>query len=92
MGLTIDNKIPNSHKLLENTLVAHKKHSLSLQWGSKECPLSHGFLMSSSYCGSVETNPTSIHKDAGLIPGLNQWVGDAAQIPHCYGCGVGQQL
>ena len=30
----------------------------------------------SSHCGSVVTNPTRIHKDAGLIPGLAQWVGD----------------
>ena len=29
-----------------------------------------------SYHGSVETNLPSIHEDAGLIPGLIQWVKD----------------
>ena len=29
-----------------------------------------------SHCGSVVMNPTSIHEDAGSIPGPNQWVDD----------------
>ena len=28
----------------------------------------------SSCCGTVETNPTSIHEDVGSIPGLVPWV------------------
>ena len=28
----------------------------------------------SSYCGKVETYPTSIHEDTGSIPGLTKWV------------------
>ena len=30
--------------------------------------------MGNSYCGAAETNLTSIHEDAGSIPGLTQWV------------------
>ena len=32
----------------------------------------------SSYCGSAEINPTSIHEGTGSIPSPAQWVKDQA--------------
>ena len=42
--------------------------------------LIHNYIYRSSRCGSVKTNLTSIHEDAGWIPGLDQWVRDPALL------------
>ena len=42
----------------------------------------------SSHCGSAVMNPTSIHEDVGLIPGLAQWIKDPA---FAMSCGVGRR-
>ena len=37
-------------------------------------------IIGSSHHGSMETNMTSIHEAAGLIPGFSQWVKDLALL------------
>ena len=43
----------------------------------------------SSLCGSTVNKPTRIHKDAGSIPGLVQWVEGSGVA---MSCGVGRRL
>ena len=63
-----------------------------------------GWLIVGLFSSPTGMNPTSIHKDAGSIPSLGQWVKDlvlpcamvwvtdAAWMLRCCGCGVDQQL
>ena len=36
--------------------------------------------MRNAHCGRAETNPASIHEDAGSIPGLIKWVGSGVAV------------
>ena len=52
---------------------------LNQRFGSGyDCALEMPPTLWSPYCGAVETNMTSTHEDAGLIPGLAQWLKDPA--------------
>ena len=76
------NKMDNSEQGQQESLARTKEKTGYLNDSAAQARVQRilktlGFL-GSSYCGSVATNPISIHEDERLILGFAQWVKDLA--------------
>ena len=68
----------NRNLMMFITFVITQENDYNVKF--KICKENMKLYMRSSHRGSAETNLTSIHEDAGLIPGLTQWVKDPALL------------
>ena len=55
---------------LESNISSITVNAWNLLYASQSAMVFKKIFYGSSYCGVVETNPTSIHEDVGSIPGL----------------------
>ena len=78
-GVALKRKLKKKRKPNRSSKTNNTLHCFEQRKKKKEKKRNNG----SSLRGATETNPTRIHEDVGLIPGLTQWVGDLVLLWLC---------